>query len=373
MQKKCARWNGYFLLGIDKIKQSERTSLVAWARHHVNSQHDVSAISLWFDFVILILILCLISTNDVLAQTTLCMIFFKHYLMNSIVKRFITVRKRSCHSVRWRGGGVCPSACWDTHPPGRHPPGQTPPGQTPPWEDTPPRHTQPPPPQADGYCCGWHASYWNAFLFYMHSISKRFILHANQYTNDSETNIVVYGLLPPANEVCKGYVFTRVCHSVHGGSTWAGTPFPDRYTPGRTPPGQVHPLGRYTLLPGRYTPRPQCVLGYGQQASGTHPTGMHSCFRLCFDEKQHSTGASARAQVDSQDAGNELAQSTSAPIEAATRLTHRSIGGSTSRMSRQFRWISKDAPGFRVRGDDIDVLPSPSAFYDTLKVRDQSV
>ena len=24
-------------------------------------------------------------------------------------------------------------------------------------------------------------------------------------------------LLPPANEVCAGYVFTRVCHSVHGG------------------------------------------------------------------------------------------------------------------------------------------------------------
>ena len=24
-------------------------------------------------------------------------------------------------------------------------------------------------------------------------------------------------LLPPANEVCEGYVFTRVCHSVHGG------------------------------------------------------------------------------------------------------------------------------------------------------------
>ena len=30
--------------------------------------------------------------------------------------------------------------------------------------------------------------------------------------------------LPPANEVCEGYVFTRVCHSVHGGggSAWQG-------------------------------------------------------------------------------------------------------------------------------------------------------
>ena len=57
-------------------------------------------------------------------------------------------------------------------------------------------------------------------------------------------------------------------------------------------PGQV-PLGRYTLLgryipragtpqwqvhtpPGRYTAPQQCMLGYGQHAGGTHPTGMHS-------------------------------------------------------------------------------------------------
>ena len=28
------------------------------------------------------------------------------------------------------------------------------------------------------------------------------------------------------------------------------------------------------------TPLPvQCMLGYGQQAGGTHPTGMHSCYQ----------------------------------------------------------------------------------------------
>ena len=43
------------------------------------------------------------------------------------------------------------------------------------------------PPAADSYCSGRYASYWNAFL------------------------------LPSANEVCEGYVFTRVCHSVHSG------------------------------------------------------------------------------------------------------------------------------------------------------------
>ena len=109
-------------------------------------------------------------------------------------------------------------------------------------------------------------------------------------------------LLPPANEICKGYVFTRVCLS----APWAGTaprqvPPPRAGTPlGRyTPSGQVHPLwagtpplGRYTpwqVHPlGRYTPRqvhpPQCMLGYGQQAGGTHPTGMHSCLVKLFPE-----------------------------------------------------------------------------------------
>ena len=82
-----------------------------------------------------------------------------------------TVRKRSCGKVMFYtclsvilfmgGGGVCPSACWDTHPlppgtrdtpknqrqtpprtRGRHPAGQTPP---PPWADPPSRH----PSQAD--------------------------------------------------------------------------------------------------------------------------------------------------------------------------------------------------------------------------------
>ena len=55
---------------------------------------------------------------------------------------------------------------------------------------------------------------------------------------------------------------------------------------------QVHPPGRYTPLqactpPGRYTPRPQCMLGYGQQTGGTHPTGMHSCFVSVFAGKDN--------------------------------------------------------------------------------------
>ena len=72
----------------------------------------------------------------------------------------------------------------------------------------------------------------------------------------------------------------------------AGTSPPGRYTPGQVPPGQVRPLGRYTpqqVHSRAGTPWPgaplvgtllcrQCMLGYGQQAGGMHPTGMHSCF-----------------------------------------------------------------------------------------------
>ena len=61
----------------------------------------------------------------------------------------------------------------------------------------------------------------------------------------------------------QGNIFALVCHSVHRGSTWAGTL-----------PAGTHPW--VGTPPGRYTPQ-LCMLGYGQQAGGMHPTGMHSC------------------------------------------------------------------------------------------------
>ena len=91
------------------------------------------------------------------------------------------------------------------------------------------------------------------------------------------------------------------CLSVHGGvsaSLYAGI-HPPRQTPPwadtptcQTPPTQCM-LG-YTPLPIAcwnthtpaqcilgYTPPAQCMLGYGQQAGGTHPTAKHSCgFKL---------------------------------------------------------------------------------------------
>ena len=58
----------------------------------------------------------------------------------------------------------------------------------------------------------------------------------------------------------QGNIFAPVCHSVHRGGAWAGTP------------------------PGKYSPRQVVHAGrYGQQAGGTHPTGMHSCSIIGMD------------------------------------------------------------------------------------------
>ena len=70
----------------------------------------------------------------------------------------------------------------------------------------------------------------------------------------------------PQRSCGQGNIFTPVCHSVHGGggsaSVHAGIPpLPMGPDP---PPDQ-------TPLPGKQTP------AYGLRATGTHPTGMHSC------------------------------------------------------------------------------------------------
>ena len=70
-------------------------------------------------------------------------------------------------------------------------------------------------------------------------------------------------LLPPANEVCEGYVFTHVCHSVHRGVSASVhavktlTPPWSRYPPGNrhTPQSiHIHPLG--ADIPHEQTPLP---------------------------------------------------------------------------------------------------------------------
>ena len=59
--------------------------------------------------------------------------------------------------------------------------------------------------------------------------------------------------------------------------SWANTPL-NRHPPGQTHPhpGQAPPLSSA----GIHTPPLVDTTGYGQQAGGTHPTGMHSCFIL---------------------------------------------------------------------------------------------
>ena len=95
-------------------------------------------------------------------------------------------------------------------------------------------------------------------------------------------------LLPAATKLGQGNVFTSVCDSVHGGgsaSVHAGMPAP----PGlETPPGPEAPLGpgrppqtRQTPPLGPDTPPGKQTPAYGQWAAGTHPTGMHSCFKGC--------------------------------------------------------------------------------------------
>ena len=83
-------------------------------------------------------------------------------------------------------------------------------------------------------------------------------------------------LLPPANEVCEGYIFTRVCHSVHGGvsvSVHAGIPPP----PEQIPQEQTrHPPPKSNSPDAVHAGR------YGQQADGMHPTGMQFLLMRIF-------------------------------------------------------------------------------------------
>ena len=78
--------------------------------------------------------------------------------------------------------------------------------------------------------------------------------------------VVVY--LPPGNEVCEGYVFTRVCHSVHMGGglpqcmlCWdtippgPGTTLGADHPPGADPPTRHPPWTRQP--PGPCTPLDQ--------------------------------------------------------------------------------------------------------------------
>ena len=83
----------------------------------------------------------------------------------------------------------------------------------------------------------------------------------------------IVSLLPPANEICEGYVFTRVYHSVHGGG---GCPI--ACCAGIHPPPKSTPPLDQRQISHRHPPGAVHAERYGQQAGGTHPTGMQSCY-----------------------------------------------------------------------------------------------
>ena len=79
--------------------------------------------------------------------------------------------------------------------------------------------------------------------------------------------------LPPANKVCEGYVFTGVCLSTRGSLSSGVTVQRGLFLWGLHPGGS---LSRGSLLEGLCQGDPPSVR---LRAGGTHPTGMHSCYK----------------------------------------------------------------------------------------------
>ena len=101
-----------------------------------------------------------------------------------------------------------------------------------------------------------------------------------------KTNALYYRPQRSCGKVMFLHLF--LSHSIHSGGASV------RHLPGQTipqadPPGQTpqtdNPPSRADIPPAQcmlgYTPRSpaQCMLGYGQQAGGTHPSGMHTCYQ----------------------------------------------------------------------------------------------
>ena len=99
-------------------------------------------------------------------------------------------------------------------------------------------------------------------------------------------------LLPPANEVCEGYVFTPVCQSF---CSWGGGGGIPACLAGlqATPKGEVEGSGRGgvsrpTAGGGGGVSRPDTPQQMATAAGGTYPTGMHPCFHMLPDKMNSS-------------------------------------------------------------------------------------
>ena len=63
---------------------------------------------------------------------------------------------------------------------------------------------------------------------------------------------------------------------------WGDTPLPSECRDTHPPPSACRDIHPHPVHAGIYTPAAQCMPGYGQQAGGTHPTGMHSSLFVFF-------------------------------------------------------------------------------------------
>ena len=80
-------------------------------------------------------------------------------------------------------------------------------------------------------------------------------------------------LLPPSNEVWGKVMFFHLCVILFtGGRSASG---------GESLPPGGSAFGGVCIDWG--LGRPPSTTGYGQQAGGTHPTGMHPCFEMLCD------------------------------------------------------------------------------------------
>ena len=95
-------------------------------------------------------------------------------------------------------------------------------------------------------------------------------------------SILIYKVITACiRSLGQGNIFAPVCHSVHRGG------LPQCMLGYRQLPGTRgrYPPGADTSL--EQTPSPTAVHAgrYGQQAGGTHSTGMHTCWQLRLDIK----------------------------------------------------------------------------------------
>ena len=95
----------------------------------------------------------------------------------------------------------------------------------------------------------------------------RWLSNRQVYCIRVQFDVTFWTYLPSAKQLRQGNVFTRVCHSVHGGmGLSARYPLLGRHPLARQPPGQTplerHPPGRYPLgIHPRQTPLSRHPLG----------------------------------------------------------------------------------------------------------------